>query len=79
MKRRLADSKVISDCAPIVELNMGPAFSAWFKGHNKNFGVTVEVEDQDLNVLKPHDYFKGTNCLTSSSKYFTIKIIYYHY
>lgn len=63
VKRRLSDSKVITENAPWVELNIRPALKAWSKGRNKNMGLSITVEDQDDNVLKTIDYFKGPTCM----------------
>ncbi|CAH0549619.1 unnamed protein product [Brassicogethes aeneus] len=60
VKRRLSDSKVISDSALWVELDVKPATKAWGKG--KNLGLGVLVEDQDGTNLKAEKYFKGPEC-----------------
>lgn len=64
MKRRLADSKVISESAKWVELNVKPAAKAWTKG--KNLGLGIMVDDQEGTVLKANKYFKGASCMVGT-------------
>lgn len=64
MKRRLADSKVVSESARFVELNVKPATKAWSKG--KNLGLAIMVDDQEGTILKPSKYFKGASCMVGT-------------
>lgn len=64
MKRRLADSEVISESAKWVELNVKPAAKAWSKG--KNLGLGIMVDDQEGTVLKAEKYFKGASCMVGA-------------
>lgn len=61
VKRRLSDSKVISENTKWVELCVKPATKAWSRG--KNFGLGISVEDQEGNALKADKYFKGPSCM----------------
>ncbi|XP_019869914.1 uncharacterized protein LOC109598440 isoform X2 [Aethina tumida] len=64
-KRRLSDSKVISEASLWVELDVKQATKAWKKG--RNLGLAVVVEDQDGNILKADKYFKGAICRVGAS------------
>ncbi|XP_056631059.1 uncharacterized protein LOC130441396 isoform X3 [Diorhabda sublineata] len=60
VKKRLSDSRVISETAKWVELSIKPATKAWTRG--RNLGLGVLVEDQEGNVLRADRVFKGTSC-----------------
>lgn len=60
VKRRMCDSKVISEKANWIELNVKPAMTHWLRG--RNAGIAIVVEDQDGGVLKADHYFKGATC-----------------
>lgn len=64
VKRRLADSKVVSESAKWVELNVKPATKAWSKG--KNLGLAIIVDDQEGTILKADKYFKGASCMVGA-------------
>ncbi|KAG5880426.1 hypothetical protein JTB14_013201 [Gonioctena quinquepunctata] len=65
VKRLLSDSKVITENAKWVELNVKPATSAWMKG--KNSGLAILVEDQEGNRLRADKFFKGATCTVGTS------------
>lgn len=43
------------------EWNVRGAVKAW-RESNRNFGLAVEVEDEDGNLLPAHKYFSAMNC-----------------
>ncbi|KAK9753192.1 TGF-beta propeptide [Popillia japonica] len=61
VKRRLCDSKMISENSPWVELSVKAATRTWTKS-GKNMGLAILVEDQDGGTLKASKYFKGATC-----------------
>ncbi|XP_057669461.1 uncharacterized protein LOC130901849 isoform X1 [Diorhabda carinulata] len=65
VKKRLSDSRVISETAKWVELSIKPATKAWTRG--RNLGLGVLVEDQEGNVLRADRVFKGTSCTVGFS------------
>ncbi|XP_018335783.1 uncharacterized protein LOC108744477 isoform X2 [Agrilus planipennis] len=65
VKRRLCDSRVVSESNKWVELNIMHAIRAWSKG--RNLGLAVIVEDQEQNVLKASRYYKGVSCTVGDS------------
>lgn len=67
VKRRLSDSKVISESSKWVELSVKPATKAWSKG--RNLGLGVLVEDQEGNALKADKYFKGPSCMVGTCEF----------
>lgn len=62
-KRKLLDSRML----PIygkngwIEFNVGSAAGQWYQP-GKNFGLVVEVENEDGQLLKASDYFTAMNC-----------------
>ncbi|KAL3271075.1 hypothetical protein HHI36_021574 [Cryptolaemus montrouzieri] len=64
-KKRLCDSRVISENARWVELNVANAIKSWNK--EQNLGLAIQVEDQDGRTLKAEKYFKGPTCLVGMS------------
>ncbi|KAF7286619.1 hypothetical protein GWI33_004655 [Rhynchophorus ferrugineus] len=62
VKKRLSDSKVISENAHWVELSVKPATKAWNKAGARNLGLGIQVEDQEGKTLKADRYFKGASC-----------------
>lgn len=61
-KKKLADSKMFSLNSKWVELSIRPALSFWAQGR-KNFGLSITIEDQENNMLKTTDFFKGPSCM----------------
>uniref|UniRef100_A0A6P7FNK4 Uncharacterized protein LOC114332327 n=1 Tax=Diabrotica virgifera virgifera TaxID=50390 RepID=A0A6P7FNK4_DIAVI len=64
-KKRLSDSKVISETAQWIDLSVKPATKAWSRG--RNLGLGVLVEDQEGNNLRANRIFKGTSCTVGFS------------
>ncbi|XP_050505722.1 uncharacterized protein LOC114332327 isoform X1 [Diabrotica virgifera virgifera] len=65
VKKRLSDSKVISETAQWIDLSVKPATKAWSRG--RNLGLGVLVEDQEGNNLRANRIFKGTSCTVGFS------------
>ncbi|XP_023708902.1 uncharacterized protein LOC111865238 isoform X3 [Cryptotermes secundus] len=63
VKRKLLDSRML----PVygkggwIEFNVRPAVRQW-RLLGKNFGLVVEVENEDGDLLKAADYFTAMNC-----------------
>jgi hypothetical protein len=63
VKRKLLDSRML----PVygkggwIEFNVRPAARQW-RLLGKNFGLVVEVENEDGELLKASDYFTAMNC-----------------
>lgn len=66
VKRRLSDSKVISETSKWVELSVKAAAKAWTRG--RNLGMGILVEDQEGNTLKAARVFKGASCTQRPSQ-----------
>ncbi|VEN37531.1 unnamed protein product [Callosobruchus maculatus] len=64
-KKRLSDSKVITESSKWVELSAKPALRSWQRG--RNLGLAVVVEDQEGDLLDAHRYFKGATCTVGAS------------
>ncbi|KAK9507168.1 hypothetical protein O3M35_007080 [Rhynocoris fuscipes] len=67
IKKKLLDSKMM----PVVgeewtEFNIKPAVNAW-RENGRNFGLTVEVEDEDRVILNALKYFEQMNCSLDGS------------
>lgn len=62
-KRKLLDSRMfpIYGKSGWVEFNVGSAAGQWYQP-GKNFGLVVEVENEDGQLLKASDYFTAMNC-----------------
>ncbi|GLV46686.1 hypothetical protein CBL_13135 [Carabus blaptoides fortunei] len=73
VKRRLADSRMVSLNAPnqYVEFNIRPATKSWVKG--RNLGLGIIVEDMDGTILPAEKHFKGINCDTQPQNQFQAK------
>lgn len=67
-KRKLLDSRMLSVFGKDewVEFNVRHAARQW-RQLGKNFGLVVEVENEDGEVLKASDYFKIMNCSNEAS------------
>lgn len=61
VKRRLCDSKMVSESSPWIELSVKSATRTWTK-NGRNMGLAISVEDQDGATLKASRYFKGATC-----------------
>ncbi|RZF45274.1 hypothetical protein LSTR_LSTR013648 [Laodelphax striatellus] len=67
VKRKLLDSQMVSVYGDAwTEWNVRSAVKAW-KESNKNFGLAIEVEDEDGNLLPAHNYFSPMNCSKEAS------------
>ncbi|KAJ9591150.1 hypothetical protein L9F63_002305, partial [Diploptera punctata] len=68
VKRKLLDSRMLSVFGKDewVEFNVRHAVRQW-RQLGKNFGLVVEVENEDGEVLKASDYFKIMNCSNEAS------------
>ncbi|XP_039275769.1 uncharacterized protein LOC120349490 [Nilaparvata lugens] len=67
VKRKLLDSQMVSVYGDAwTEWNVRQAVKAW-KESNKNFGLAIEVEDEDGNLLPAHKYFSPMNCSKEAS------------
>lgn len=67
VKRRLSDSKVVTENSRWVELSVKPATKAWNRAATKNLGLAILVEDQEGKALKADKYFKGASCTVGVS------------
>lgn len=62
MKRKLLDSRMMSVFgSEWTEWNVRPAVKVWREA-GRNFGLVVEVEDEDGGLLPAHQFFNGMNC-----------------
>lgn len=67
VKKRLSDSKVVSETSRWVELSVKPATKAWNKAGGRNLGLGISVEDQEGKSLRADRYFKGASCTVGVS------------
>lgn len=44
------------------EWNIGNAVKAWRRDPNRNYGISIEVEDEDGNLLPVNKFFRPMNC-----------------
>lgn len=44
------------------EWNIRRAVKAWRKDPSRNYGITIEVEDEDGNLIPANRFFKPMNC-----------------
>ena len=63
-KRRLVDSQMVgaeSGAESWTQWNVRQAVKSWTETQ-RNFGLSVQVEDEDGNLLPAHHYFAPMNC-----------------
>ena len=47
-----------------LRINITSIINSWISNPRKNFGMVVEVTDDEKNVVDPHDIFYFQNCDT---------------
>lgn len=61
-KRKLLDSRMLAvHGSAWTEWNVRTAVKVW-RDSGRNFGLAVEVEDEDGTRLDAHQFFNGMNC-----------------
>lgn len=72
VKRKLLDSRMlpIYDKGGWIELNVRQAVRQW-RSLGKNFGLVVEVENEDGDLLKASEYFTAMNCSNEACEWTT--------
>lgn len=66
-KRKLLDSRMLAvHGSAWTEWNVRPAVKVW-RDSGRNFGLVVEVEDEDGTRLDAHQFFNGMNCTQEAS------------
>ncbi|XP_015911153.1 bone morphogenetic protein 2-A [Parasteatoda tepidariorum] len=69
-RKRLVDSKPIRlDDKGWIQFNVALSLTHWFQHTNKNYGFSVEVEDEFRNKLNPNLYFDAMNCSSNIPPY----------
>ncbi|XP_025199896.1 uncharacterized protein LOC112597873 isoform X2 [Melanaphis sacchari] len=63
VKRKLLDSRMVPYYSEKwTEWNIRNAVKAWHKNPVRNYGINVEVEDEDGNLLPVSKFFRPMNC-----------------
>lgn len=63
VKRKLLDSRMLPYFSEKwTEWNIRNAVNAWHKNPVRNYGLSVEVEDEDGNLLPVNQFFRPMNC-----------------
>lgn len=63
VKRKLLDSRMLSYFdEKWTEWNIGGAVKSWRRDPNRNYGLSIEVEDEDGNLLPVNRFFRPMNC-----------------
>ncbi|KAK3923002.1 Esterase FrsA [Frankliniella fusca] len=66
-KRKLLDSRMLPvHGSAWTEWNVRTAVKVW-RESGRNFGLVVEVEDEDGSLLNAHQFFNGMNCTQEAS------------
>lgn len=62
VKKKLLDSQMMAEYGEAwTEFNVKSAINAW-RDSGRNFGLTVEVEDEDRVLMNALKYFEQMNC-----------------
>ncbi|CAL8110426.1 unnamed protein product [Orchesella dallaii] len=68
-KKKLVDAKMLSlRESSWVEFDIKNAVKAWLNDRRPNYGLVVEVENEDQDALDPSKYFRSAPCVKSSSE-----------
>ncbi|XP_026809338.1 uncharacterized protein LOC113551344 isoform X2 [Rhopalosiphum maidis] len=63
VKRKLLDSRMVPYYSEKwTEWNIRNAVKAWHRNPGRNYGISVEVEDEDGNLLPVSKFFRPMNC-----------------
>ncbi|XP_050429818.1 uncharacterized protein LOC126838983 isoform X2 [Adelges cooleyi] len=63
VKRKLLDSRMMAYFGEKwTEWNIRGAVRTWRRDPSRNFGISIEVEDEEGNLLPVHRFFKPMNC-----------------
>ncbi|VVC36741.1 Hypothetical protein CINCED_3A017224 [Cinara cedri] len=76
MRRRLLDSRMVPYYSEKwTEWNIRSAVKIWRQDPSRNFGLSIEIEDEDGNVLPIERFFKSMNCSPGMAQMSTPKPI----
>lgn len=63
VKRKLLDSRMVPYFSEKwTEWNIRNAAKAWHRNPVRNYGISIEVEDEDGNLLPVAKFFRPMNC-----------------
>lgn len=66
-KKKLVDAKMLTVReSSWVEFDIKNAVTAWLNERKPNYGLVIEVENENQDLLDPRLYFRGTPCFKSA-------------